>query len=39
MDIVGGLLDGTRANGAFLIRSVFDPPWSLRIRDEAPLSV
>ncbi|WP_235503387.1 AraC family transcriptional regulator [Aeromicrobium sp. Root495] len=36
---MGGLLDGTRANGAFLIRSVFDPPWSLRIRDEAPLSV
>lgn len=26
------------ARGAFLLRSVMDPPWSLRIRDEAPLS-
>lgn len=38
MDTVAGLLDGARANGAFLIRSVFTPPWSFRIRDEAPLS-
>ncbi|WP_370616913.1 AraC family transcriptional regulator [Mumia sp. Pv 4-285] len=39
MDILGGLLDGPRADGAFLLRSVFTPPWSLRIRDLAPLSV
>ncbi|KAA1424741.1 AraC family transcriptional regulator [Mumia zhuanghuii] len=39
MDILGGLLDGPRADGAFLLRSVFAPPWSLRIRDRAPLSV
>lgn len=39
MDILGGLLDGPRADGAFLLRSVFTPPWSLRIRDRAPLSV
>lgn len=39
MDTVAGLLDGARANGAFLIRSVFSPPWSFRIRDEAPLAV
>jgi AraC-like DNA-binding protein len=39
MDTLSGLLDGPRANGAFLLRSVLSPPWSLRIRDEAPLSV
>ncbi|MBW9207808.1 AraC family transcriptional regulator [Mumia sp. zg.B17] len=39
MDILSGLLDGPRADGAFLLRSVFEPPWSLRIRDRAPLSV
>jgi len=39
MDAVAGLLDGPRARGAFLLRSVLDPPWSLRIADEAPLTV
>ena len=39
MDAVAGLLDGPRARHAFLLRSSMDPPWSLRIRDEAPLSV
>jgi len=39
MDAVAGLLDGPRARGAFLLRSVLDPPWSLRIEDEAPLTV
>src|SRR5580765_4708828 len=39
MDAVAGLLDGPRAQGAFLLRSVFDPPWSLRIQDEAPLTI
>lgn len=34
-----GLLDGPRARGAFLLRSVLDPPWSLRIQDEAPLTL
>jgi AraC-like DNA-binding protein len=37
MDAVAGLLDGPRARGAFLLRSLLDPPWSLRIADEAPL--
>ena len=37
MDAVAGLLDGPRARGAFLLRSSLDPPWSLRIQDEAPL--
>ncbi len=39
MDALAGLLDGPRARGAFLLRTVLDPPWSLRIADRAPLSV
>ena len=39
MDAVAGLLDGPRARGAFLLRSSLDPPWSLWIQDEAPLTV
>src|SRR5665648_12339 len=39
MDAVAGLLDGPRAREAFLLRSSMDPPWSLRIEDEAPLTV
>ncbi|PYC65554.1 AraC family transcriptional regulator [Micromonospora arborensis] len=39
MDALAGLLDGPRARGAFLMRSVFDPPWSVRIQDRAPLTL
>jgi len=39
MDAVAGLLDGPRARGAFLLCSSMDPPWSLRIQDEAPLTL
>ena len=39
MDALAGLLDGPRAHEAFLLRSSMDPPWSLRIQDEAPLTV
>ena len=39
MDAVAGLLDGPRAREAFLLRSRMEPPWSLRIEDEAPLTV
>jgi len=39
MDAVAGLLDGPRAREAFLLRSSMDLPWSLRIQDEAPLTV
>jgi AraC-like DNA-binding protein len=39
MDALTDLLDGPRAQGAFLIRSVMNPPWSLRIQDRAPLTV
>ncbi|MBA2631126.1 MAG: AraC family transcriptional regulator [Thermoleophilaceae bacterium] len=39
MDAIAGLLDGPRARDAFLMLSSMDPPWSLRIQDEAPLTV
>ncbi|CAN5777617.1 AraC family transcriptional regulator [soil metagenome] len=39
MDELAGFLDGPRARSAFLLRSIMDPPWSLRIQDEAPLTV
>jgi AraC-like DNA-binding protein len=39
MDAIAGLLDGPRAREAFLLRSSLDPPWSLLVRDEAPLTV
>ncbi|MDM7829857.1 AraC family transcriptional regulator [Cellulomonas edaphi] len=39
MDDLGGLLDGPRARGAFLLHAVFAPPWSIRVEDEAPLTV
>ncbi|WP_028924130.1 AraC family transcriptional regulator [Pseudonocardia acaciae] len=39
MDALAGLLDGPRARGAFLMRIVMDPPWSIRIADRAPLSL
>ena len=39
MDAIAGLLDGPRARDAFLLRSQMSPPWSLRVEDEAPLTV
>src|SRR5882757_3546708 len=39
MDALANLLDGPRARGAFLLRSVLTPPWSLRIEDRAPLTL
>ncbi len=39
MDVVSAFLDGPRARGAFVIKSVLDTPWGLRIQDEAPLTV
>jgi AraC-like DNA-binding protein len=39
VDALAGLLDGPRAQGAFLLKVVLGPPWSLRIADEAPLAV
>ena len=39
MDEFVGLLDGPRARGAFLLRAIMNPPWSIRVRDEAALSL
>ncbi|MBB5130338.1 AraC-like DNA-binding protein [Thermocatellispora tengchongensis] len=39
MDALRGLLDGPRARGAFLLRAILQPPWSVRVQDEAPLSL
>lgn len=39
MDVFAGLLEGPRARGAFLLRGVMEPPWSIRVRDEAPLTL
>lgn len=39
MDALTDLLDGPRARGAFLLRATLSPPWSVRIRDEAPLTL
>lgn len=39
MDALVGLLDGPGARDAYLLKAVFDPPWSIRIEDEASLSV
>ena len=39
MDAVVGLLDGVRARGAFVLRTRMDPPWSVSIRDDAPLTL
>ncbi|MGW3497367.1 AraC family transcriptional regulator [Streptomyces sp. NPDC001020] len=39
MDTIAGLLEGPKARGAFLLKSVFNPPWALRIEDRAPISV
>lgn len=39
MDTLGGLLDAPRARGAFALRTVMTPPWSLRILAESPLTL
>jgi len=39
MDALAALLDGPRAREAFLLRMVMSAPWSVRVQDEAPLSL
>ncbi|MCW2768223.1 MAG: AraC-type DNA-binding protein-like protein [Nocardioides sp.] len=39
MDGLAALLDGPRAQGAFLLRCLMDAPWSVRLEDESPLTV
>jgi AraC-like DNA-binding protein len=38
-DALTSLLDAPRARGAFLMRIVVEPPWSVRVEDEAPVAV
>jgi len=39
MDVLAGLLTGPRAQGAFLLRTSLSPPWSLRVQDQAPITL
>lgn len=39
MDALTAVLDGPRAHAAFLLKVVFEVPWSVRVQDEAPLAV
>jgi AraC-like DNA-binding protein len=39
MDVLAALLDGVRARSAAFCRVVLEPPWSMRIADEAPLAL
>jgi len=39
VDALTGLLNGPRARGAFLLRASLDPPWCLRVQDQAPLTL
>jgi len=39
MDTLAGLLDGSRARGAFTLRTVMSSPWSLRVEAESPITL
>jgi AraC-like DNA-binding protein len=39
MDPLSILLDGARARGAFVLRTIQHPPWSVQVRDRASLSI
>jgi len=39
MDAFESLLSGPRAHAVFALRAEFDPPWALRVEDEAPLTI
>jgi AraC-like DNA-binding protein len=39
VDALAGLLDGVRARGAFVLRLSLEPPWSMRIQDDAPMTL
>lgn len=38
-DPFSGLLGTARARGVFAIRSLFDPPWAVRVEDRSPLTL
>ena len=39
MDAITAFLGGPRAKDAFVVRSLLSSPWSIRIQDDAPLTV
>jgi AraC-like DNA-binding protein len=39
VDELTSVLDGPRAQGAFVVRSVLAPPWAIRVQDEAPMTI
>lgn len=39
MDPLADFLDGPRARNAFLLQVKMSPPWSIRVEDDAPLTV
>lgn len=39
MDVLGDLLDGVRARTAAFCQVVLQPPWAMRIADQAPLAL
>jgi AraC-like DNA-binding protein len=39
MDELTSVLDGPRAQNAFVVKAVMAPPWGLRIQDEAPVTI
>lgn len=39
MDALARLLDGPRGRNAYLLRASMEPPWSVRLADEAPLGL
>lgn len=39
MEPLVGLLEDPRARGAIIFRCMMEPPWSLRVQDEAPLTL
>lgn len=39
VDPLSTLLDAARARGTFVQRTVLHPPWSVQVRDKAPLNV
>lgn len=39
MDALARLLDGPRGRNAYLVRASMEPPWSVRLADDAPLGL
>jgi AraC-like DNA-binding protein len=39
MDELTSVLDGPRAQNAFVVKAIMAPPWAIRIQDEAPVTI